>query len=1233
MQTSTIERIPLTHGDIDMIGRVFRNDTGETAFTEIEHHLLQYFWTHRNQVITRKQLLQAVWGYQFPEKTRTDYAAILRLRKKIEVDAKEPIYLQTVYGVGYRFVWADSEDTANDAPPDDWPPSELPFTLGRYTLLEVIGRGGFATVYRAEFSGALGFIKSVALKVAHEPQNEAWNASFIQEARLGGLLRHPNSINVLDLGEFHGRPYICMDFIDGETLQEVLDAHERLPPPISIYIALALCDALESAHNLCVDGERVGLTHRDLKPSNIMLGQHGTVTLLDFGIARMGRPFHDQNALMLSAGTPGYMSPEQWLNAPVDHRTDIFALGLILYEMILGQRLLSKDTDRIRETLQVEALFTTNNGAERINAKAAGLGDLVRQCLQRNPENRVPTMGHLAEELRRIALHWPRVEDPRYWLTQRYRRLSTGEDTDVFGEPPFPHSGHDLPKLNVNMSIETNIGPDQTAFIGRTTLLTQVYDALKPARARIGLNGFAGIGKTRVAQELARQFLANGVVQGVWFCSIHGNATEKDVYRALGNAFRLDVSPEHTERALRKTVGDSLIAQGSSLIIFDEHSGLSPALEGIIQELAEGYADIRVLLTSREAAEWSALQWFDVNPMDVPELDADAAALEANESALLFQEHARKKVPHFSLAQEDPADIVRLLHRLEGIPLTIELVAPNMRFGTISQLLQRMDRDASGSRVNQYQSTYEPLLAQSWEMLDPWAQSVLCQLGQFEPDGSWAAIEAIVDVSEYPDAPWVVDIVDELIRHSLVHVREGNYGVRIRLLEPVRRFIQRRVSERSPAFLEACTRRFVAHYTAFGHTFDANGNRLAQRFQEARNIVAATRDAMTYGWMKFAIHGFDAMAGNLFRFMGRDASLPFCKELESAFNETAPVFALRVRLERASMHQMMSEPEQSENLFHEVLQMARDLGAPRIEGRALAGIGRSHIESGDVERSLSFFKEAIQLGEQHHIHSLTVRPLLAWSMAEAELLHFGQAIELAAEAVEKSNHAMGLFAALHMLGDAYLNPGHLNESEDAYTRALRHAQTFNLKRGILVAQLDLVRVMLARGARKKALARIQEAVRFGLRTGNMKLLLYARNIEAEVYMHLRHFDQAVITARDLSEMTQKATYRSRFFSQLLLAEALMFHGQSEASRLVTQTLDQTSPQRTPAMQLRRDIVQSGQLSAQGDHAAATRQMAAVQETIDRLGIRPESMIRQKFASVQSLIHAEGGRQDGRTVEF
>src|SRR5277367_7055645 len=198
---------------------------------------------------------------------------------------------------------------------------------GRYRIIALLGKGGMGEVYRAE---DLALTQTDALKFlpVSMTRDESARARFHQEVRLAREISHPNVCSVFDIGEFEGRLFLTMEYVDGEDLASLLRRIGQLPQSKGLEIARQMCAGLAVAHEH-------GVIHRDLKPANIMLDGRGRVRITDFGLAGLAADIEGAEA---RAGTPAYMSPEQFAGGEVTPKSDLYSLGLVLYEIFTGKR-------------------------------------------------------------------------------------------------------------------------------------------------------------------------------------------------------------------------------------------------------------------------------------------------------------------------------------------------------------------------------------------------------------------------------------------------------------------------------------------------------------------------------------------------------------------------------------------------------------------------------------------------------------------------------------------------------------------------------------------------------------------------------------------------------------------------------------------------------------------------------------------------------------------------------
>ena len=256
---------------------------------------------------------------------------------------------------------------------------------GRYRIVGLLGRGGMGEVYRAD---DLKLAQPVALKLLPErlAADGAALARFHREVRVARHVSHPNVCRVFDIGEAEGLHFLSMEYIDGEDLASLLRRIGRLPEDKALETARQLCAGLAAAHDN-------GVLHRDLKPANVMIDGRGKARIMDFGLAVLGDQFNGE----LFAGTPAYMSPEQLAGREVTPQSDIYALGLVLYEIFTGKRAFeSNDLAALLRSREQSRPPTPSSLIKEIDPLAERV---IMRCLETDPRKRPATALQVAASL------------------------------------------------------------------------------------------------------------------------------------------------------------------------------------------------------------------------------------------------------------------------------------------------------------------------------------------------------------------------------------------------------------------------------------------------------------------------------------------------------------------------------------------------------------------------------------------------------------------------------------------------------------------------------------------------------------------------------------------------------------------------------------------------------------------------------------------------------------------
>jgi serine/threonine protein kinase len=285
-------------------------------------------------------------------------------------------------------------------------------SFGKYLLLQRVSVGGMAEIFKAIPEGAQRIDQIVAIKriLPNIAEDREFIGMFIDEARIAGQLTHPNICRIYELGRVGADHYIAMQFLWGRDLLKVMNRYKRagllIPPPMAVFIAAHAAGALHYAHNkVDSSGTPLHIIHRDVSPQNIIVGYSGQTKLIDFGVARAASQSQKTQAGILK-GKFGYMSPEMIRGLPVDHRSDVFAMGICLHEALTGSRLFYGETDFATLELVRDAKIVPPSA--KVPGLPPELDAIVLKALSRDAELRYQTANELAEALEVfLETHYP----------------------------------------------------------------------------------------------------------------------------------------------------------------------------------------------------------------------------------------------------------------------------------------------------------------------------------------------------------------------------------------------------------------------------------------------------------------------------------------------------------------------------------------------------------------------------------------------------------------------------------------------------------------------------------------------------------------------------------------------------------------------------------------------------------------------------------------------------------
>jgi predicted ATPase len=628
--------------------------------------------------------------------------------------------------------------------------------LGPFEIVAPLGAGGMGEVYRARDTR---LERTVAIKLL--PAEFAANSDrlqrFEEEARSASALNHPNIVTIYELRQDGPSHYIAMELVEGKTLREVLRSG-LLPMRKTIEIAAQIAEGLTKAHE-------AGITHRDLKPENLMVSHDGFVKILDFGLAKQAslgseRRDLDHTSTSLTAsglvlGTVGYMSPEQADGQLLDFRSDQFSFGLVLYEMVTGERPFQRST--AAETL-VAILREQAKPIGLLNREApAPLCWAIERCLAKEPDKRYVSTRELAREIAAIR--------------------------DCFSERP-------VKQVEIRPS---NLPVSRTGFVGREKEVSAAKELLlRPDVRLLTVTGPGGIGKTRLAVEVASG-LIDYFPGGMHFVPLSPLSDPGLMASVIVQTLGIrEAGGQSPLEILKKNLQDS--SRAPMLFLLDNFEHLMQAAPTVAEMLAMA-PHLKILVTSRAALHVYGEHEFPVPPLALPDSRSvpSVEILSQCPAVALFVQRAVAAKPDFQLNRENAPAITEICARLDGLPLAIELAAARVKVlspsSMLTRLASRLQLLTGGARdLPQRQQTLRAAMDWSHDLLNAAEQKLFRRLSVFVGGCNLEGVEAVCDTKGDLEMD-LLDGMASMVDKSLVQQVEHAKGEsRFVMLETIREY-------------------------------------------------------------------------------------------------------------------------------------------------------------------------------------------------------------------------------------------------------------------------------------------------------------------------------------------------------------------------------------------------------------------------------------------------------------
>jgi serine/threonine protein kinase/tetratricopeptide (TPR) repeat protein len=572
----------------------------------------------------------------------------------------------------------------------------------------LIGQGGMGTVYLGKDTNTHERVAVKQLKHDVILQDPEIVRRFELEGDALRRLNHPNIVKMLATEDSDNSHFLVMEYVEGGSLRDTLDEEKQLSIQRILYIALDLADALTRAH-------RMKILHRDIKPANVLIAKDGTPRLTDFGMARVQDVHVTQTGMIV--GTLSYLPPEALHGTTVDERSDIWAFGVMLYEMLTGTRPFPETNPGALIT-SIMTKQVPDLEAIRPDAPTA-LVDLVYRMMKKDVNARIPSVRLIGAELESLI------------RGDTSSLQSVAPDTDGRFITPTPKTVSSQVRQSQVMPVH-NLPQPPTAFVGRESELSELATLIDDSAIHlITLLGPGGIGKTRIAMQAANQHL-KAFTDGVYYVPLAPLKGDEHLVTTIADNINF------TFGGLDDPKNELLnyLAEKRMLLLLDNFEHLIQGAN-LLSDILLSAPDLTILVTSRERLRLRGEHIFEVEGMILPRSNATAELLQTYPATELFLQSAHRVMPNFGIDDDNSADVARVIRLVQGFPLGIELAAAWLEMLPIEEIVQEIENsfdflETDLRDVPERHRSIRAVFEYSWNLMTPDEQEIFLDLSVFQ---------------------------------------------------------------------------------------------------------------------------------------------------------------------------------------------------------------------------------------------------------------------------------------------------------------------------------------------------------------------------------------------------------------------------------------------------------------------------------------------------------------------